>query len=193
MSRALTLKVCLLSVLGLLCGAGLTASFQPKAPARGLASIGPKTPPLGGDRLLGKHLAVVQVALQAPAGIAERENETTELVGYLRLNRPISSDLHYHWDLPAGVHAVGGAVDDVISDPVVGETVEIRLTVTGFSKDDLKLITLQGSITDGETLLGNSAVLTSRPEDSFEMVAVAAGVQGMKPAAKPKLEGKILR
>lgn len=196
MSRSLILKTLAVASFGVGIGAGSMAFFEreemkPLRAERGTASVSPLP---SKRQMLGKHLSVVQVSLQAPEGIADHEGQETVLVGHLRLNQPVQSDLRYRWDIPSGVTVVSGHLEDTVSDVQAGQSVEVRLSVVGFSKDDLKLVTLQGFVQDGDALLGNSAVLTSRPEDSYEMLAVAAGVHGsLKPAKKPVLKGRILR
>lgn len=171
MSRSLIWKTCVLVFCGGVVGAtGMHLSKPPKAAVRvdrGLASVqGVVKAPL----LMGKHLSVVQVALQAPDGIPEREDQEVTLVGWVRLNRAAMADVTFRWELPAGVHVVEGSVEDSLTGLQSGETAQVRITLTGFSHEDLKIIALHGFIGSGEHLLGNSAVLTSRPQDSIEML-----------------------
>lgn len=194
MSRVLILKTAIFSVIGLAAGAGAMSLLSPtseKAPLRRIAAVDFEG--LKGPRVMGKHLAVLQVALQAPEGIPDHENQEVTLVGSVRLNRQMGLDVRYRWELPAGVQIVSGHVEDAWAGLNEGDVAQTRLTVTGFSKDDLKLVALHGYVEDGETLVGNSATITSRPEDSLEMLTGASGV-GLSPKAeRPLLKGKIVR
>jgi hypothetical protein len=118
-----------------------------------------------------EHSQLLQVAVRAPHGIARHEDQETELLGYIRVDRPVSGDLRYRWDLPYGVNIVnGGRSQGYIRELRAGQVTEIRLTVTGFSQDDLKFISLHGYIVDGDRVQGRSASLTSRPRDSYEIL-----------------------
>lgn len=191
MSRSLMLKMSGLMLFGATAGA-VGMGFYSNDPAinRGTASVAMDSlrPPL----VMGKHLSVVQVSLQAPSGIPDREDQEATLVGWIRLNQAVDKDLNFKWDLPPGVHVVSGSVEDTMANMKVGQTAQVNLTVTGFSKEDLKLVSLAAFVQAGETKLGNSAVLTSRPEDSYEMLAMAAGVDAA-PKKRPLLKGKLIR
>lgn len=142
----------------------------------------------------GKHLSVIQVALQAPHGIPENELDEVTLEGWVRLNQPVENDLKIRWDLPDGVVAVEGNIEETLTHVQAGQTMRINLTVKGFSKETFKLIALHGFIATGENQLGNSAVLTSRPEDSFEMLRNTASVESEKEEQqKSVLTGAIQR
>jgi hypothetical protein len=146
--------------------------------------------------MLGKHLSIVQVAVQAPDGIPDSENQEVVLVGWVRLNQPIDQDVHFRWELPSGVHIVEGQDQDSWSGMKAGETAETRLRVTGFSQESMKLVVLQGFVTNGEAEFGNSAVITSRPEDSYDMLASSStNLQktGLPENARALLSGKIIR
>lgn len=196
MSGSLMKKIAVTVVCGTALGAGaawsLVEKSEPIARDRRVASLGDEAkakPPL----MMGKHLAVVQVSIQTPEGIADRDDQETKLVGWIRLNQPVENDLKYRWELPPGVHAVSGQTEDAIASLKSGETAKVELSVTGFSKEDLDLISLHGFVEAGEMRLGNSAVVTSRPQDSYEMLpSLAAGV-GAAPKKRPLLKGKILR
>ena len=196
MSGSLIKKMSLTIACGTVLGAGAAWSLvertEPIALDRRVASLGDELkakPPL----MMGKHLSVVQVSIQTPEGIADRDDQDTKLVGWIRLNQPVENDLKYRWELPAGVHVVSGNPEDTIASLKNGETAKIELTVTGFSKEDLDLISLHGFVESGEMRLGNSAVITSRPQDSFEMLSgIAAGISAA-PKKRALLKGKILR
>lgn len=197
MSRSLTLKALAVVICGTAAGAAGAWSLQGKHATipldRRIASLPAEAdrPPL----MIGKHLSVVQVSVEAPDGIPDSEEWETRLIGWIRLNQPLTSELRYRWDVPANVHVVSGAVEDSLANVPAGQTVKVELTVTGFSKEELRLIALHGYVEAGDTRLGNSAVLTSRPQDSFEMLNDGAAFAGAAsaPKARPLLKGKIIR
>lgn len=194
--QQLILRTAYIAAAGFLLGAAAmwSASFFSGPSSREIASSAPLKKPL----MMGKSLALVQVSVRAPNGIPDHESQEVTLVGWVYLAQNIPQDLQYKWELPEGVSVVDGVAEDSWHGMKEGETAETRITVTGFSKESLKLIALHGYVKDGEAEVGNSAVLTSRPDDSFEMLgasAVAAGVNREPAAAnaRPLLKGKILR
>ena len=128
--------------------------------------------------LMGKHLSVVQVSVRAPDGIPAHEGQEVTLVGWVRLNQPVNQDLRFRWDLPEGVHVVEGQLEDSWANVRAGQTAETRLTVVGFSQETLRMVALNGYVMEGETQMGTSAVLTSRPDDSYEMLSSAPNNAG---------------
>lgn len=194
MSRLL-MKTAALSLVGLAAGAGVMSLMRPSPSPAAFRKIAMADFENGkSPRFMGKHLSVLQVALQTPEGIPDREDQEVTLVGMVRMNRQIDAEVRYRWELPDGVRVVSGHVEDSWPAVKEGEVAEARLTVTGFSKEDLKLIALHGFIQDGETVVGNSATLTSRPEDSIEMLSAAAvGVQTEPKKERPLLTGRIVR
>lgn len=190
MSRSLMLKMSGLMFFGALAGAVGMSFLQPeKTVLRGTASLGGPQKPTS---IMGKHLSVIQVALEAPNGIPDREDQDVTLVGSVRMNKTFDQDLQYHWELPAGVQVVSGHVDDSLSGVKAGDDVKVELTVTGFSKENFHLVGFSSFVELGESKLGNSAVLTSRPEDSYEMLAVASGINASQ-TKRPLLKGKLIR
>lgn len=197
MSRPLMKKVMLFSSVGFAAGAlAMATKTAFSSSSKGVEgstilaskSFAPSSLPQG------KHLSVIQVALQAPQGVPENEFDEVTLEGWVRLNQPVENDLKVRWDLPEGVVAVNGNVEETLEHVQAGETMRVNLTVKGFSKESFKLITLHGFIAAGENQLGNSAVLTSRPEDSFEMLRTTASVEPEKAEQeKSVLTGRIQR
>ncbi len=197
MSNQLRHRLLVICVFGFTAGASAVALNQskssPTSPQRNLASTAMlKIKPEG--KILGKHLAPLQVSIQAPTGIASRDHDVTELVGWIRLNQPLLGQIQYKWELPEGVHKMSGEISAQFENLPVGETQEVRISVSGFSQEELKLISLIAFTEAGEEVVGNSASLTSRPEDSFEMLQVATGVQKTSSEHRePALKGKIIR
>lgn len=120
----------------------------------------------------GKHLAPLKVAIEEPSFIPEKGDDTeVTLVGRILVNHNINSSLTYSWDLPAGVEAVRGELKSNVSGVQSGQTVDVSLTVTGFNKEKQKLIVLKALAVQGQEILGNSALIASRPEDTWESIA----------------------
>lgn len=130
---------------------------------------------------MGKHLALFQVEL-ASTSIPDNSSEETEIKGRILINQEMQGDLAYAWDLPDGVELIEGQLTDTLAQVRKGQIVEIRIVVTGFSKESQKLIGLQASGKKGTETLGGSALLASRPEDTWEAVA-----PDMKKAAEEQL------
>lgn len=120
----------------------------------------------------GKHLAPLKVAIEEPSAIPEKGDETeVTLVGHILVNHNINSSLTYSWDLPAGVQAVRGDLKSNLSGIQAGQIVDVSLTVTGFTKEKQRLIVLKALAVQGQEILGNSALIASRPEDTLESIA----------------------
>ncbi|MNJ93479.1 hypothetical protein D3C87_111610 [compost metagenome] len=120
---------------------------------------------------IGKHLAVITTEIVPPAEIPETADQETEIIGRITLQQGIDSDLEYEWNLPSGVTLIEGTLSDGLAEVPVGQTVQLRLNVTGFSKEYQQVISLQAHAIKGGMRFGNSALLTSRPEDTLESIA----------------------
>lgn len=120
---------------------------------------------------IGKHLALLKVEILAPKNIPESGNEDVTLSGRILVNQELQSDLSYNWDLPEDVQVVDGQLQDSFSGVKMGQIVEVKITVSGFNQERQRLISLQASTTHGHQLLGGSAVVSSRPGDTWEAVA----------------------
>jgi len=119
---------------------------------------------------MGKSLSFVNVQLEAPE-IPENPNDLTEISAYITLLKSSNSSIKYQWLLPDGVQVVEGQLDGQLDSVVVEEPVEIVLVVKGYSSSEKKLITLTAGTLVGDTPVSNVALISSRPEDSYEYVA----------------------
>ena len=171
MSKSLKYFLPIAITLGLSVGILLTYKIQksdsPRLPfpERDIASLGTQKP-----LFLGKHLAVISVALQTNE-IPESEDSELNILGYIRLNQPADNDVQYKWTLPEGVYLVEGQTEDSLSGMKAGEVAQVKITVRGFSKESLKLISFQSFIQIGDSQFGNSSVISSRPDDSIEVIS----------------------
>lgn len=162
-------KIILLIGTGLCLGA-LGANYFAKKSSRMPASIVTTKSNLWAPAPLGKHLALFKVEI-ASSEIPDSEDDETLLTGRILVNQEFNSDLEYAWDLPEEVQVIEGNTSDTLAGLQKGQIVELKLTVTGFSKEKQKLISLQASGKKGAEILGTSAMLASRPEDTWEAVA----------------------
>lgn len=131
---------------------------------------------------IGKHLALLKVEIAQPENIPDGGNDEVQLVGRILTNQNIEGDLGYKWILPEDVEVLEGETSDTLAGVKMGQIVELKLTVTGFTREKQKSISLQAMVSQGSQVLGNSAVVVSRPEDTWEAVAPE-----MKQAAEEQL------
>ena len=178
------------SFLGLVIG----LSFFARPPAttrhevgdRALASQ--KAQPLG--LAPSKAHTLINVALRSLAGMAESDGEEVTLVGTVRAAQNLERPLQFEWELPAGVEVVQGELHGTWMNVEPGLPYETQIVVRGFSREDYKLIVLHGYVGEEAERIGHSAVVTSRPQDSYDMLA-KAGPTSM--AQGRVLSGKIVR
>ena len=156
---------------GLIMGYGFMSLTTMKSADRHTASlgVGPKWEPAG----LGKHLAPVRVQIQTPAVLLDHDEQEVEITGYVTLSQEAQGDVHYEWLLPEGVSLVDGILSDSWANMHPGQTAVSKISVTGFSKEQRRILSLEASTQIGTNRLGNTAVVSSRPEDSMEYIAPA--------------------
>ncbi|AFX99887.1 hypothetical protein [Bdellovibrio bacteriovorus] len=160
-------KIAITSVLSLLVGVSVF-SFAGKSENRTPASTGKST---WRPAPVGKHLALFHVELKSEDEIPESGSDEVNLVGRVLVNQTLQGDLAYTWSLPEGVSVVDGITSDTLSGVKIGQVVELKITVTGFSKEKQKAISLAVKALAQEEVLGNSAVIVSRNEDTMEATA----------------------
>lgn len=164
-------KIVVLSILGFGIGMyGAAYYSQSSAASRLPASILSDRSSSWIPTPMGKHLALFQVEL-ASTPIPDNNSEEVEIKGRILVNQEMQGDLSYVWDIPEGVELVEGQLTDAFAQVQKGQIVEVRIVVTGFSKESQKLIGLQATGKKGSETLGGSALLASRPEDTWEAVA----------------------
>lgn len=159
-------------LLGLIFGISGAAYFKEKnrSATRGPSSVGGKKIPWV-PAPVGKHLALLKVEIAKPAMIPEDSDEEILIQGRILVSQDLQGDLKYSWTLPADVEVVSGPLSDSLSAVKAGQIVDLSITVRGFTTEAQKLISLHASAARGELVLGNSAILPSRPEDTWEAVA----------------------
>jgi hypothetical protein len=130
-----------------------------------------------------KHLTPIVMTIEGPEVFPEDENEAVLLKGQLRTPYPDFSQLQYEWVLPEEVEVLKGQVSGDIQSPAINQVYEVELLVKGFNSLQRKDMTLIVSTLDKAGVkIGNSALITSRPEDSLEHLApvVMAEAQELK-------------
>lgn len=163
---AITIKkylLCLVPVVGLAVGYGLMSLSHRSTAQRHVASL-----PMPG---LGKHLAPVRVQILAPDVLPDYDEQEVEITGYVTVNQVTPGELEYEWILPEGVELVAGIPSDVWASVRPGQTAVTKISVRGFSKEKRRTLTLESFARIGNVRVGNTAVISSRPEDSMEFIA----------------------
>jgi hypothetical protein len=120
---------------------------------------------------IGKHLALVKVDISALDFVPESGDGEVTLLGRLTLTQKPTTGLNYRWHLPPDVQIVNGLpfAENLNVEP--GQVFEVEIRVRGFNKESQKRISLQAYAKRGGQTLGASALLVSRPEDTYEASA----------------------
>lgn len=146
----------------------LELNHSPTAPngVRQPASLEKRWAPPG----LGKHLAPVRVHAESLSIPESAETEVT-LRAAVQAFRNLDEPIRFKWTLPEETLLVQGDLQDELPPLKEGEFHYLEITVKGFSKEKFQTITIEafGERSD----FGGSAVITSRPEDTMESIAVA--------------------
>lgn len=139
----------------------------------------------------GKANSVLKIDLFLPADIPPRDTEPVEVLGYISLNNTNARSMQYHWELPEGVELIEGSLSQVFTQIQSLDPLEIRIKIKGFSKRLKKNIILSASTQIDGVEYGNSAMKSSRPEDSLEYVApimMASKQEERQALGKPPLK-----
>ncbi|MNL02435.1 hypothetical protein D3C87_1229440 [compost metagenome] len=161
-SNAIKITICF--AVGLVCGTVTKALLS--SPERQVASPTRATKWMPSEH--NKMLAPLKVEISKLEFIPETDETSVEIVGRLTLAQTLGSQVDYTWNLPEGVSLLEGQMSDSLQGMVKGQTAELKIVVTGFSKLQQRTISLSASSLAGDQRLGNSAILVSRPEDTFE-------------------------
>jgi hypothetical protein len=173
-----------LAVLGLTIGVASMSYYQKhKAPRRSMASIAPYTPH---GLIIGKQGAAVNVEIVGPESYPDSNSEVVELVGYVTQHLPSDTWLSYEWVLPADVELVRGPIKNSFSQASLGKPQQVSILVRGFSREKQKLISLKAELTVGNSPLGGSAVVVSRPEDTMDAKVIDLQAQAKAAAEEAK-------
>lgn len=119
-----------------------------------------------------KHLMPVTLSIEPVSEIPEGPGELLTVKGQIKTAFDDFNGIHYEWALADGVELVKGQLKGLIENPTAGHVYEVELVLKNFDKQDRRELSLQGYVQDSEGIrLGNSANITSRPEDSMEHLA----------------------
>ncbi len=130
-----------------------------------------------------KHLMPIILSIKGPEVFPQNMEEVVTLKGTIRTPFPEFVVIQYKWILPEDVEVVKGYEVSDIQNPVPNQVYEVEISVKGFNGLDRKDVSLIATTLDANgTKLGNSAIITSRPEDSMEHIAptVMVKAQGFK-------------
>ncbi len=193
MPGSLKLKVGLLTIASLftICA---TLAFsarwslsKPSAGQRNLAAA------IKVDRVMGKQMAVLSIQMEPLEKVPEFDHEPVKLKGFITANATNASPIHYHWDLPAGIFIVAGDLSGTLTEMNSGDTAEVELEVTGFSREVGKHIILGAKVRIGDDELGQNAMIASRPEDSMEFVAPQMRKYAQETRTKEFKRGRLIK
>lgn len=162
-----TIKIAICFAVGLVCGTVTKALLS--SPERQLASPTQATKWQPTEH--NKALAPLKVDILKLEFPPETDEASVEVVGHVTLAQPMGTQIDYTWNLPDGVSLVGGQMSDSLQGMTAGQTAELKIVVTGFSKSQQRAITLSASSLVGNQRVGNSAILVSRPDETFEAAA----------------------
>ena len=119
-----------------------------------------------------KHLMPLVITVSGPETFPKDPEAVVTLKATVRTPFPEFALINYTWILPDDVEVVKGYVSSDILNPIANQPYKIEISVKGFNALDRKDISLIAKTRDASgTELGNSAVITSRPEDSMEHIA----------------------
>lgn len=119
-----------------------------------------------------KHLMPVTLSVLPMTEIPEGPDELVTVKGQLKAAFDDFDNLHYEWHLAEGVELVKGQLKGNFQNPVAGHVYEVELVLKNFDKQNKRELNLQGYVLDPDGIrLGNSTLITSRPEDSMEHLA----------------------
>lgn len=145
------------------------------------------------DRLMGKPLSVLSVQMEPLDKVPEFDHEQVKLKGFITANATNGSSIQFHWDLPAGIIVVSGDVNGTLTDMSPGDTAEVELEVTGFSREVGKHVILGAKVRVGNDELGQNAMIASRPEDSMEYIAPQMREYAQVTRAKEFKHGRMVK
>lgn len=131
-----------------------------------------------------KSSAPMRVEIAKNVAIPELGSDEVILTGRIVSLRPLQGPLKYTWRLPESVQVVEGDTTAELANVKQGELVEVRLRVSGFSKEHQSAITLEAGGTIGGSLLQGSDIIVSRHEDTHE-----AHAANLKKEADAQLKG----
>lgn len=194
MPRSLIAKIPAIMLIGLAVGGVVAASVQGlREPASGSADFASLSPQHPFRVFAGKSQAFLLVNVSPVGEIPAEDHEVAELRVSVRAQKDFPAPLQVSWDLPSEVEIVEGRASTEHPAPKAGEVIELSVKLKGFSREARRLVGVQALVNVEGAEMGNSAVITSLPEESFEMLETAASGVRVESGRKPALKGKIIR
>lgn len=116
------------------------------------------------QKRVAKPNQLVDIWVSPVRGFPSEDSQEFEIKAEITLSAPLDGDLSYEWVLPAGAEVVHGELKDELSGVLPGQTVQLSLTVTGFSSEGMpRNIILNVGGTQRGVGVGSSAVFSSHP------------------------------
>ncbi|HPI41569.1 MAG TPA: hypothetical protein PLJ21_12240 [Pseudobdellovibrionaceae bacterium] len=116
-----------------------------------------------------KNLKSLSIVISAEEGIPDLNEQTVQLNAEFKLLSFSVKDFKYRWELPAGVEVVSGDLEGRFENVNISELSHATLRVRGFSKEELKQISLTARLQkEGKDLQGASAILSSDSSKTWE-------------------------
>jgi hypothetical protein len=158
------LKSSFVILIGSVCGYKLMKAYNENAPVKQNRYVASTVVSKIGKEQVSRQFFDLQTDNQ----IAKDDSSLTELKIIFIALKDLNAGLQYKWSLPAGVNVLSGSVQEQLPAMKSGETKEIVLKVTGFSKELRKYVSLDIDGTANQFPVRRSVLISSRIEDSLE-------------------------
>jgi hypothetical protein len=179
MSISNFLKSGLVVLLGGVCGYKLMSYSQEKSPVkqnRFMASAAISK--IGKDQVSRQFFD-----LQTDSQIAKDDSSLTELKIILTALKDINTNLSYKWNVPSNVNVLQGPIQDQLPSMKSGETKEIVIKVTSFSKEMKKYISFEIDGAANQFPVHREVLISSRIEDSLEYLVQKSELKNLNSGA----------
>jgi hypothetical protein len=158
------------------------------AAPRSLASIGSSESLLQGNVVVppnfkrfskfSKGLSTLRVEINPLQDIPENASDEVVLEATIAVNQtPPNGILNYEWQWDEGVQWLEGNPSGQLFEVKSGDLRTLRVKIRGFSREYSRLVQLSARFDGTESRIGNTALVHSRPEDSFEYIAPVIQMQ----------------
>ncbi|MGZ3691139.1 MAG: hypothetical protein ACXVAX_06535 [Pseudobdellovibrio sp.] len=158
------LKACFTIIVGGLVGYYSVKNLAPheESQNRFLASV-----PISkmGAEQMSRNLFDVKLNLDS---LAQKDSDTSTLLIQVIALKKVETGLQYTWILPQGVNLVNGSLSDSLGEITPGNSKEISIQVTGFSKEMKKYISFEVAGKQSQIPVRREVLVSSRIEDSLE-------------------------
>jgi hypothetical protein len=125
--------------------------------------------------------------LQAESQIAKDESSVTELKIVFTAVKDLNAGLNYSWSLPDGVNILQGPVQDQLPAFKAGDTRDIVLKVTGFSKELKKYVSFKIDGSANQFPVRREVLISSRIEDSIDYLVQQSELKKLNSGQANKL------